>query len=691
IPIKRLTLATPVKPLQNHIMPTRQKSVVLFMMAAVVLVWSGTVRGQGIGTVFKYQGRLSDGGSPANDKYDFEFKLYDALTGGEKYGNTELKEDVNVYGGYFTVELDFVDDPNVFDGERRWLQIGVRPWEESGDFTGLSPRQEVTANPYSLYAKTAGSVDGGTGIHGTGTENYIAKFTETAKIGDSSIYESGGKVGIGTTILGGKLTVQGDSDVAVWAHSSDGMGVLGSSVTENGVYGVSDTNTGVLGQSTENMGVFGRNFTSDDYGVLGLPNGGVFGLSENNKGVTGFSTNDTGVYGKNTGNGNYGHIGGIDAGVYGYSNDQLGVSGISNSGTGVYGYSISGPSVHGQSIEDIGVYGQNITSGNYGYLGTPDEGVYGESSTGLAGNFEGRVRVHRSGYVWPAVLIDNFNDSWQSGPYGEAYYGIWAGVSSDDTIDKYAVYGTALGDGGTKYGTYGDATGDGINYGVYGDATYYGDENYGVYGVAYDAPKSYGVFGRSDAPAGHGGHFVNLDTFTHSNQVGLWVGSYWNNIIEGYQLLNSDGTSFDQRFVVDCYGNMHVDGNVGIGTDTPGAKLEVSGGETILEQEGWQPPVFENSWVNLGSGFNPAGYFKDSMGVVHLRGVVKDGTINYAIFTLPSGYRPEYREVHATVTYDSSDGNAMARVDVLSNGVVVASKGNNAYVTLDGITFRAEN
>ena len=31
-----------------------------------------------IGTAFNFQGRLSDGGSPANNSYDFNFYLYDA-------------------------------------------------------------------------------------------------------------------------------------------------------------------------------------------------------------------------------------------------------------------------------------------------------------------------------------------------------------------------------------------------------------------------------------------------------------------------------------------------------------------------------------------------------------------------------------------------------------------------------------
>jgi hypothetical protein len=126
-----------------------------------------------------------------------------------------------------------------------------------------------------------------------------------------------------------------------------------------------------------------------------------------------------------------------------------------------------------------------------------------------------------------------------------------------------------------------------------------------------------------------------------------------------------------------------VEGNVGIGTTSPSAKLEVQGGQTVLEQEAWHTPTFQNGWVNFGDSYNPAGYFKDSLGIVHLRGLVKDGS--GTIFTLPAGYRPPNRELQAVQT----DRNTIGRIDILADGTLLMYAGSNGWISLDGITFRA--
>lgn len=96
-------------------------------------------------------------------------------------------------------------------------------------------------------------------------------------------------------------------------------------------------------------------------------------------------------------------------------------------------------------------------------------------------------------------------------------------------------------------------------------------------------------------------------------------------------------------------------------------------------------PTLINNWANYGS-WGGAGYFKDSNNVVHLRGLIKDGTVPSAAFVLPAGYRPGAQTLFMTMA-----NGAVARVDVETGGNVYMHTGNNAYWSLDGITFLAEN
>jgi hypothetical protein len=127
-------------------------------------------------------------------------------------------------------------------------------------------------------------------------------------------------------------------------------------------------------------------------------------------------------------------------------------------------------------------------------------------------------------------------------------------------------------------------------------------------------------------------------------------------------------------------------GNVGIGTTAPSEKLEVNGNIKLsghIAQDDWIPASLSNGWVNYGDGYNPAGYFLDKNGVVHLRGLVKSG--KSSIFTLPSGYRPQYRELFTVTAAD-----ALSRCDISTTGEVTPMSGGNSYYSLDGITFRAK-
>jgi hypothetical protein len=111
--------------------------------------------------------------------------------------------------------------------------------------------------------------------------------------------------------------------------------------------------------------------------------------------------------------------------------------------------------------------------------------------------------------------------------------------------------------------------------------------------------------------------------------------------------------------------------------------------------EAWIAPTLQNSWVNYGSPFAVAGYMKDVTGRVHLKGLVKDGTISYPapIFTLPVGFRPAAHLHFAVSGSDAAEsGDRFNNVVVLSTGEVAAAgpESTGAFVSLSNIHFLAE-
>ena len=119
--------------------------------AILALAWVAPATAQSVGTAFTYQGRLMDGGNPANDDYDFQFRLFDAETGGNAVGPLLILDDVTVLQGLFTVGLDF---GAVFAGNKRWLEVAVRPGSSSGSYTTLSPRQELAPSPNAVFSSS---------------------------------------------------------------------------------------------------------------------------------------------------------------------------------------------------------------------------------------------------------------------------------------------------------------------------------------------------------------------------------------------------------------------------------------------------------------------------------------------------------------------------------------------------------
>ena len=125
--------------------------IVLSLM--LLLISTGTVQAEALGTEFTYQGRLTEDGVPVNQDCDLQFSLHDANTAGSQVGSLLTKTNVGVSNGLFSVALDF--GSNAFTGDARWLNISVRCPAGTGNYTALSPRQKLTATRYAINSSTA--------------------------------------------------------------------------------------------------------------------------------------------------------------------------------------------------------------------------------------------------------------------------------------------------------------------------------------------------------------------------------------------------------------------------------------------------------------------------------------------------------------------------------------------------------
>jgi len=129
----------------------------------------------------------------------------------------------------------------------------------------------------------------------------------------------------------------------------------------------------------------------------------------------------------------------------------------------------------------------------------------------------------------------------------------------------------------------------------------------------------------------------------------------------------------------------------------------------------WIAPTFAesvcgsigNTWANddTQGGADPLGYYKDELGLVHLRGRVKalvdsSGPCEIPeIFTLPAGERPALTESFTAWSGTPTPSQGPVRINIQGDGkvVVVATTfygpgvSDGYWVSLDGIVLRAES
>lgn len=126
------------------------------ILIATALIIAGVGHALAQTTAFNYQGKLNDGGSPANGNYDFQFALFDSQTNGTQIGTTQTVTNVVVNAGSFSATVDF--GAEAFPGAARFLEISARP-AGAGSFTLLTPRQPIAATPYAVRSLSSSTSD----------------------------------------------------------------------------------------------------------------------------------------------------------------------------------------------------------------------------------------------------------------------------------------------------------------------------------------------------------------------------------------------------------------------------------------------------------------------------------------------------------------------------------------------------
>ncbi len=270
----------------------KQFSVVMALLFALALLLAGTVWAQAadggpgtaapqaaVGSTFTYQGRLDKNGNGVTSTCDFQFKLYDAASGGSQVGSTQTKSGVSVTDGLFTTELDF--GSNAFDGDARYLEIAVK-CSGDGSYTTLNGRTALNAVPYALNLRP-GAIVRGSDTSGSilGAVNSDTTGTGAGLYGEANAANAAGVSG---------WNVASSSGYAVYGNNAAGSG------TPYGVYGIASDSGGVT-----SYGVYGKSNSSVGTGVGGsAPTNGVYGEASNTTGTT------WGVYGKSNSPDGYG-------------------------------------------------------------------------------------------------------------------------------------------------------------------------------------------------------------------------------------------------------------------------------------------------------------------------------------------------------------------------------------------------
>ena len=169
--------------------------------------------------------------APANNTTGFSISG-SSLTGSNAQSLVSLSQTWNTTGNPTAFLLNITNTASGATADLMDLQVGGASRFEitaagrarlgaygSGTITGTATYNLAVDASGNVIEVTGGG--GGGGIGGSGTTNYLPKFTASTTLGNSQIFDDGTNVGVGTATPSQKLEVSGSGNIAIRAVSSD--------------------------------------------------------------------------------------------------------------------------------------------------------------------------------------------------------------------------------------------------------------------------------------------------------------------------------------------------------------------------------------------------------------------------------------------------------------------------------------